>query len=470
MAADAIEQLGEVVRASGLIEPGSRGVALLSGGPDSACLAAGLVAALGPEAVAGLHVNYGLRDDSDNDAARAAELCERLGIELEAIATTGNPRDPVLEEDAAEHPNLQAFAREFRYAEGESLRERIGGAWIATGHTRTDLAETVLYRLASSPGRRAMLGLAPRRGSVVRPLLSMGREDTRRLALEAGLPFYDDPSNKLGSFRRVRIREDVLPVLREINLAAEQNVAATWAELDEEAGLLGELARAALAEAGVGRRDTAVAVLEAGRSSPLRVEDLGELHPAIRRLALRELAEWTARRPLPLGPQRAAEIWRLANDPEGGEVELGGGLSALCEAGTVRFAIEPDPAPEPVELGVPGECLFGRWQVRAELQPAPETPSGPDIATLDAERLGTSLEVRAWSDGDRMRPLGLGGTKTLQDLFTDSHVPRSLRHSLPVVVADGDRIAWVAGVAVSDEFKLTPSSRRGAVLTASLAE
>ena len=69
-----------------------------------------------------------------------------------------------------------------------------------------------------------------------------------------------------------------------------------------------------------------------------------------------------------------------------------------------------------------------------------------------------------------MRPLGLGGTKTLQDLFTDSHVPRSLRHSLPVVVADGDRIAWVAGVAVSDEFKLTPSSRRGAVLTASLAE
>ncbi|MDQ2940279.1 MAG: tRNA lysidine(34) synthetase TilS [Actinomycetota bacterium] len=66
-----------------------------------------------------------------------------------------------------------------------------------------------------------------------------------------------------------------------------------------------------------------------------------------------------------------------------------------------------------------------------------------------------------------MRPLGLGGTKSLQDLFTDSRVPRSLRHTLPVV-ASGGRIAWVAGVAISDEFKLTPEARQAAVLTATL--
>ena len=67
MAGDALEQLAAVVRESGLIVPGSRGVALLSGGPDSACLAAGLCAALGADAVAGLHLNYRLRDDSDQD-------------------------------------------------------------------------------------------------------------------------------------------------------------------------------------------------------------------------------------------------------------------------------------------------------------------------------------------------------------------------------------------------------------------
>jgi len=72
---------------------------------------------------------------------------------------------------------------------------------------------------------------------------------------------------------------------------------------------------------------------------------------------------------------------------------------------------------------------------------------------LDAGRLGTSLTVRGWRAGDRMHPLGLAGTKSLQDVFSDRKVPRSLRRSLPVVLA-GDEIAWVAGVAVSERFKL----------------
>jgi tRNA(Ile)-lysidine synthase len=413
--------------------------------------------------VTALHVNYGLRDDSDSDQAEMEALCERLGIEAVIDSGFGAGRA------GAGEGNLQAAASEYRYARAERLRAEAGAAWIATGHTRTDLAETVIYRLASSPGGRAMLGLAPRRGHVVRPLLAIGREEARSLAVGAGLPFHDDPSNTDSAFRRVRIRQEVLPVLREINPAAEQNVAATWAELAEEGDLLAALADAALADAGVARGDLAVSVIESGRSSPLRAADLDELHPAVRRLALRQLAEWTARRQVPLPPQRAAEIWRLAKDPEGGEVELGGGLSAICEAGTIRFALEADPAPDPVDLDVPGDCVFGRWKVRAELEPVPDDPLGPDVAMLDAERLGPALEVRAWRDGDRMRPLGLEGSKSLQDLFTDSHVPRSLRHSLPVVVA-GKRIAWVAGVAVSEEFKLTPGSREAAVISAALAD
>ena len=71
------------------------------------------------------------------------------------------------------------------------------------------------------------------------------------------------------------------------------------------------------------------------------------------------------------------------------------------------------------------------------------------------------LTVRAWREGDRMRPLGLGGSKSLQDLFTDRHIPRSLRRALPVVVA-GETIAWVAGVAVGEEFRLGEESGEAA--------
>ncbi len=249
-----------------------------------------------------------------------------------------------------------------------------------------------------------------------------------------------------------------MPALREINPAAEENLAATWAELAEEAEALEALAAEALELAAA-----------PPPSSAVQVERLAELAPAIRRLALRRLAERAAGRQVAFGPERVGEIWRLARQPEGGEVELSGGLRAICEAGLIRFARrEGVGEPEPAVLRVPGSCRFGDWEIRAELQPAGLEPIGPDVATLDAAALGDRLQVRAWRDGDRMRPLGLAGTKTLQDLFTDSRVPRSLRHGLPVVVAGG-RIAWVAGVAVSEEFKLGPGSERAAVLTASLS-
>src|SRR4051794_28915655 len=124
------------VRATGLPEPGRPVVVLLSGGRDSVCLL-DVAVALGAQVTA-LHVNYGLRDEADGDQALCEELCARLGVALE-VRRAGPPRG-----------NVQAWAREVRYAEAARL-----GDVVAAGHTITDQAETVLYRLAASPGRRA---------------------------------------------------------------------------------------------------------------------------------------------------------------------------------------------------------------------------------------------------------------------------------------------------------------------------
>jgi tRNA(Ile)-lysidine synthase len=120
-------------------------------------------------------------------------------------------------------------------------------------------------------------------------------------------------------------------------------------------------------------------------------------------------------------------------------------------------------------LRVPGSAQLGRWEVRAELHPAPVEPSGPELATLDATAVSGVVEVRTWRNGDRIRPLGMEGTKTLQDLFTDRGVPRTARRDLPVVTVDG-AIAWVAGVAVSEDFRLTPRADAAAVLSARVLE
>jgi tRNA(Ile)-lysidine synthase len=448
VAPNALERLAQEVRESGLIAPGTRGIAMLSGGPDSACLAGGLAGLLGPGSVTGLHLNYGLREGSDADQETCRRLCERLGIEL------------VSERPRLGAGNLQAAAREVRYAAAERLREGRDGDWIATGHTRSDLAETMLYRLAASPGVRALQGMPARRGRLARPLLGLSREDARVLASEAGLPFADDPTNADPRFARARLREEVLPVLREINPAAEENIAATRAELAEDSEALEALAAGLLEQAGATRGAAA-----------LPGSALEQAPAAVRRLALRALAERAAGRPVALGPRAAAEIWRLVGRPEGGEVELGGGLSAVCEAGYVRFSlgVEGGGGVEAVGLTVPGEARFGRWLVRAERLQGWLEPQGPEVATLDARLLGERLEVRAWREGDRMRPLGLEGSKSLQDLFTDAGVPRSLRRALPVVVA-GERIAWIAGVAVSEEFKLSDESTEVVLLSAALAD
>ncbi len=142
----------EAVRAGGVVSAADRVVALVSGGRDSVCLLDVLVSICGASQVTVLHVNYGLRDEeSDADQVHVRELCERLGVRCVCSAAPPAP----------ERGNLQAWARDLRYARALELS---GGALIATGHTASDQAETVLYRLAASPGRRALLGMARARG------------------------------------------------------------------------------------------------------------------------------------------------------------------------------------------------------------------------------------------------------------------------------------------------------------------
>jgi tRNA(Ile)-lysidine synthase len=445
---EALEALREAVRASGLIEPGCSVVVMTSGGPDSACAAAGVAELIGAGDTHALHLNYSLRESADRDERVCRELCAKHRIDLH------------VERPTLAGGNLQAAAREARYAAAERLRDRTHSDLIVTGHTRTDLAETVLYRLAVSPGSRAMLGLAPQSGRVVRPLLALDRARVRALAEEACLPFADDETNLDPAFARNRIRGQVLPVLRALSPAAERNLAETRMEMAEEARLLDRVILRELEAHGAGAGAVSVSA-----------DALDGWDPALRRLALRALAERAAGRSVPLGRDRAVEIMRLAADPEGGVIELGGGLRAICESGLVRFvtAVEVEAAPEPVALRVPGSAQLGRWEVRAELHPAPVEPSGPELATLDATAVSGVVEVRTWRNGDRIRPLGMEGTKTLQDLFTDRGVPRTARRDLPVVTVDG-AIAWVAGVAVSEDFRLTPRADAAAVLSARVLE
>jgi tRNA(Ile)-lysidine synthase len=388
----------DAARASGLVLAGQPLLVMLSGGADSTCLL-DVAVKLGAR-VSALHVNYGLRAEANADEAHCRALCERLGVPLHA-------------EQAALDPsagNLQARARDARYG----LAERLAEGDYAAAHTLSDQAETVLYRLASSPGRRSLLGMAPRRGRLVRPLLTVTRAETREHCRDAGLDWREDASNADPRFARSRIRHEVLPVLEELAPGAAGTIAASADLLRDEAEVLAAAVDAAMTD---------------------DLAEIAALPPALGREVLRRLAG---------APVRTEAVLALAGRGGTVEADVGGGLRVVVEYGRVRFtrARGEGEAPAAVTLTVPGRARFGHWELVA----------GGGGEPFDAAALGTAVTVRPWRAGDRMRPAGLGGTKTLQDLFTDRKLPRAERRHVPVVEVDGE-IAWVPGVAVGERFR-----------------
>ncbi|HEX4669025.1 MAG TPA: tRNA lysidine(34) synthetase TilS [Solirubrobacterales bacterium] len=302
----------ERVLAEGLLAPGTAVVAMLSGGRDSVCMLDLAVRAVGPDRVRALHVNYGLRDDSDEDESLCAALCDSLGVEL-AVERPRRPEGP---------GNLQAWARDARYAAAASLAQP-PGATVVTGHTADDQVETILYRLASSPSRRALLGMRPHDGSLARPLLGFTRADTTAYCEQRGLDWRDDSSNADSVYARSRVRHGLLPELAKIHPAAAANVLRTAALLRDEAEVLDALVDAEVDGSGGSRRGT------------IALERLAELPPALRRLVLQRLADGAAGRPVP-GAARFAEQVSGLRRTGTAMLDLGGGVRAVVERGVLH--------------------------------------------------------------------------------------------------------------------------------------
>jgi tRNA(Ile)-lysidine synthase len=306
--------VAERVRATGLVPAGGPLIVLLSGGRDSTCLLDVAVTLAGAAAVRALHVDYGLRGTaSDADAEACAALCATLGVPLE-LKRVARPAD--------EPGNVQAWARDARYAAGLRLAEA-HGARLAAGHTLSDQVETILYRLAVSPGRRALLGMEPARGRLVRPLLAaeVTRAETSAWCLSRGLAWREDASNLDAAYARTRVREGLLPALRAVDERAEVNVLRTAALLRDEAAVLDEVVATALA----------------GRDRLARAK-LAGLPPALARLVLRRLAEDATGGLCARAATRLDDVLALGDD---GALDLGDGARAIVERGVLRVGRTP---------------------------------------------------------------------------------------------------------------------------------
>jgi tRNA(Ile)-lysidine synthase len=309
----------ERVAADGLLAPDRPVVVMYSGGRDSTCLLDIAVRIAGAAAVSALHVNYGLRGAADADERHCAELCERLGVQLD-VRRPVRPEGPSPAQAAV--GNLQAWAREERYRAAADIavaRE----ADVAAGHTRSDQVETILYRIASSPSRRALLGMRPRDGALIRPLLRFTREQTAEYCRERELRWRDDESNESSAYARNRIRRELVPALERIHPAAQENLLALAQILRDEAEVLDGVVDSVLAE-----RDE------------IELAQLRTLAPALQRLVIQRLADRAIGRPAAGAARRTEEIAALSEHGTAA-LDLPHGVRATVTGGVLRFGRTP---------------------------------------------------------------------------------------------------------------------------------
>ena len=440
---------------------GARVLVAVSGGADSVALLHILRAleARGELSVAGVgHFNHGLRGaDADADERFCAELAASLGIPFES------GRGDVAAAARTRGRSIEDAARTLRYAFLREAADRRQAEVIAVGHTLDDQAETFLLRLMRGAGPGGLAGIRPRSERVVRPLLDVSRNDLRAYVTENALPFREDATNADVRIPRNQIRHEVIPFLQR-----------------STSSLVPTLARAAT----VARQDAEYldrVAIDFARSIVLRTDQseepevsieckpLLDLPPALASRVAREALAIAAPHKF-IGFQHIERLLELATGAEGAAVALPG-LTAVRRGGRIVLG-QPPPAPFSnsfrFPLSIPGEVALVGWAVSAERIDQPigigHPPARGGTVVVAAGPLQGPLAVRTRRPGDRFRPLGMGGRgRKLQDFLVDRKVSRIDRDRLPLVVDRDDRIVWVVGESVAEDFRIT-APEQGVIL------
>jgi tRNA(Ile)-lysidine synthase len=453
----------ETVRKYALARAGTRVLIALSGGPDSVALLHLLrdLEAEGELVVAGVaHFNHQLRGaDADADEA----FCRALGASLGLPVEVGGGDVRAAARDARR--SIEDIARDLRYAFLERAADRLGADAIAVAHSLDDQSETFLLRLVRGSGSRGLAAILPRAGRVIRPLLEIPRADLRAYASQRALAFRDDPSNRDLSIPRNRVRHELIAYLeREFNPGINRVLAreASLARADED-----YLQREAIDLA------DRIVLPTTGGQIEIDAVALRSLHPALAsRVARHALASRASGRFV--GSHHVERLLQLAEASVGTAIDLPGQRAIRQRDAIVLGSPSPRIGRERrqwansfrILLSIPGEVTLDNhgWVVSASRLDGRDRGSGfgpargPEV-TIAADLLTLPLAIRSRQHGDRFRPIGLGHRKKLQDFLVDRKIPRETRDSLPLVVDGEDRIVWVVGETVAEDFRVTEPAR-----------
>lgn len=436
-----MNRIEQAVQNSGFFQADTRTVVGFSGGADSTALLHCLAVRCKVPVVA-CHVNHMLRGrESERDEEAARSFCQTYSIpfEVRRVDVGGVARN--------ERTGVEETGRKVRYTCFEEVRRQYDAALIATAHTMSDQAETVLFRLARGSGMKGLCGIPARRGNVVRPLLSVTRVEVEAYCQEYNLPFVTDSSNADCRYARNQIRNAVLPALAVAEPQVERAIARMSSILSEEEAYLSEC--------------TDRVMYEIKRPDGYDAERL---------------------RALPLAIRRRAAVRIL-------ETEAGGADYTSCEA-LLHLLTMPSGS-----VTVPGKTVLSVRRDRLFKEQSPVFPPfcvllslngstevcGKTLCThvisldmyatyqkiyknllylaLDYDTIRGKLILRQKQDGDQFAPVHRGGTRPLKKLFAEAGLTAAQKSAVPVFCNE-ERIVGVWGFGTDRQNAVTPETKR----------
>ena len=432
------ETLLSYCKQQGLFKSGDRVIVACSGGADSMALLLFMLRcrrALSVEVLAA-HVNHGLRGGAaDRDERFVTRFCRDRGVELFVYNAVK------LGVDIPEDPG-EDWARRLRYTWFDELSSR-EEAHIATAHTLTDQAETVLLRMARGTGVHGLAGIRPRRGAYIRPCLCLSRAETQAYCAALGQSYVQDETNDSARYARNRLRQEALPALNSVNPAAERCIARLCSQMQElDAWLAAEAA--ALLQAAATRRGYDLQMLR-DADGPVLAAALHSLVSPVRD-----------------AEEKYVSLLRFLILKGEGALQLTADVNYKIQEGAagkelVRISLSgAAPAPAPAQPARPGIYhLPGGYIVSLQVEKYEEFLKNAPIfkkdlnCCADYAKISRNIQLRTRQPGDDYRPRGRHVRKTLKKYYNEMAIPAAQRPLLPLL-ADGSEVLWLWGAGFAE--------------------
>ncbi len=414
----------------------------VSGGADSVALLR-ILLALGYRCVA-VHCNFHLRaEESNRDQQFVEQLCSRLGVKLEICSYD------TISYAAEKKISIEMAARELRYADFERLRQEYNANSIAVAHHRDDSVETLLMNLMRGTGIRGLTGIKPKNGYVIRPLLSVERVEIEEYLNSIGQDYVTDSTNLETNYTRNKIRLNLLPLMRVINPNADRSIENTALHLQQAYLIYNDAVQKAIAD--VVKREDEVLIIDTdallATASPSTI-----LYEILSGYGYNE--------------QQVSDIMESLDAESGRRFTSAGYLLykernrlVLMKNDDVDFCVA-------VDLNTTDNIMLPDGRIlRFEFRDGDaEIARDSAVATLDADKVGNSLTVRVWQQGDSFIPFGMKGRKLLSDYMTDRKFSITKKRNQCVVCNDC-ALVWVVGERSDNRYRITKDTVRQLVIS-----